>query len=73
MSVELEIARKNLKKANKPEDVFGMLTGSSSEQLRKAKNIYRKLAKLTHEDLYSVDIKPIARESFVILNNMALI
>lgn len=66
---ELEIVRCNLMKANRPEDVFGMLAGNQDEQLRIAKSIYHNLAKATHEDLYPIDIKPIARESFVILND----
>jgi serine/threonine protein kinase len=70
VSVELELTRSNLKSANRPEDVFGTLVGDSDEQMRKAKNIYRRLAKLTHEDLYPVSVKPIARESFVILNGL---
>lgn len=67
MNLELELIKCNLKKATKPEDVFGILPGDANQQLNVAKITYRNLAKFTHEDLYPVDEKPVARESFVTL------
>lgn len=65
MATSLQIAAQQLSKAQDPEDVFGVLVGDEATKLTLAKKIYRRLAKIVHEDLYTRPAdKAIAREAF---------
>ena len=67
MNIELQFVREQLNNARKPEDVFGELKGDSQKKIKAAKSIYRNLVKATHEDLFPDKEKPVARETFIVL------
>lgn len=56
--------------AKHPEGIFGPLDGSPAEQLRAAKHLYRRFARVCHEDLYVGTIeRQLAQHTFATLTN----
>lgn len=67
--VELATLHRDLHAAAGPEDVFGVLDGTPDEQVRAGTTIYRRLARVAHEDRYPADPeRSIAHEAFTKLN-----
>lgn len=66
---ELQLISKRLESAKSCEEVFGVLKGTQSEQLRDCKTVFHILAKSTHEDRFLPESeKSIAREAFILLS-----
>jgi len=59
----------SLQRAKAPEGVFGVPSCNQEELHKKVQSVFRKLAKVCHEDLYlDLDQKKIAKEAFQLLN-----
>ncbi len=73
MSQELALLLERISQARGPEEVFGQLLGDEVEQLRAARQIYRRLVKLTHPDKYATGDEAMAKEAFELLGAMWLV
>lgn len=66
---ELHILNERLKTATTPEEVFGVLIGSKITQESSIRRLHRTLLRITYVDHQPEDLKPLAEETFKLLQD----